>query len=130
MMTATVIIAYYAYVTIKEGRKTRRKDTVEKMLEGIISPLCEILRKAWSEEWVVTESDFQRMNSIVEKYGHYLGETNLPEFLRSLENMEHAKAGGRVGWRFTAPELMDRQLHTIESRRDMLVKVLREDIRV
>ena len=39
---ATLGLVYYAYVTIKEAKKTRRKDTIERMLENIYSPMLEI----------------------------------------------------------------------------------------
>ena len=49
MTIVTVVLARYAYVTIEEGKKDRRKDTIERMLENLYSPLYEILRRARHE---------------------------------------------------------------------------------
>ena len=82
---ASAVIGYYAYVTIKEGKKNRRKDTIEKMLENLYSPLYEILRRARFEndersqarskiagfDWVVHRSELDQMREMMERFGHY-----------------------------------------------------------
>jgi uncharacterized protein YggT (Ycf19 family) len=49
MTIVTLVLARYAYVTIEEGKKNRRKDTIERMLENLYSPLYEIVRRARHE---------------------------------------------------------------------------------
>jgi len=87
---ATFIIIYYAKVTIDEGKKNRRKDTIEKMLEYLYSPMYELLPRARHEQtderrWVrqqpstqgpgdyaFRQQELAELRGIVEKYGHYL----------------------------------------------------------
>jgi hypothetical protein len=45
-LAVTIVMARYAYTTIAEMRKDRRKDLIEKVLVDAYSPLYEILRRA------------------------------------------------------------------------------------
>ena len=44
MMIATVVLAYYAYTTIQEGKKDRRKTAIARQLEGLYNPLYVIVK--------------------------------------------------------------------------------------
>jgi hypothetical protein len=46
---ATLGLIYYAYATISEARKDRKKDMIERMLEKIYFPMFEILDRARKE---------------------------------------------------------------------------------
>ena len=43
---ATMALVSYAVLTIREMKRDRKKDTIERMLENLYSPLREILRRA------------------------------------------------------------------------------------
>lgn len=86
MILLTGALVYYSYRTIDEGRKDRRKDTIEKMLENVYSPLYDILRRAKfaedremirqsvsQREYVLTKEEFVQVCGIIERFGHYLG---------------------------------------------------------
>jgi hypothetical protein len=47
MMIATAFVAYYAYVTIREGRKNRRKDTITGSIHHAME--LEIIQEAFTE---------------------------------------------------------------------------------
>lgn len=103
---ATFIIIYYAKVTIDEGKKDRRKDTVEKMLKNLYSPLYELLRRARHEDteerrWVrqqpstqgprdyaFEERELAEVRHIIEKYGHYLDQTILLKLNMTLDKFD------------------------------------------
>jgi hypothetical protein len=46
MVLLTVALVYYSRVAIVEGNKNRKKDSIEKQLERVYSPLYDILRRA------------------------------------------------------------------------------------
>jgi hypothetical protein len=46
MVAVTIALAYYAYKTIDEAKKDRTKDSIEKQLEKLCSPIFEILIRA------------------------------------------------------------------------------------
>ena len=86
MILLTGALVYYSYRTIDEGKKNRRKDTIEKMLENVYSPLYDILRRAQfaddrikvrmadpAREFVLTEEELGEVHEIIERFGHYLG---------------------------------------------------------
>jgi hypothetical protein len=90
MVFLTFALVYYAHVTIEEGKKNRRKDTVEKTLENVYSPLYAILPRGESMEggsrekerelarieigchYVFYDSEVERMLEILERFGHYV----------------------------------------------------------
>jgi len=116
---AGVVVAFFAYVTVREARRNRRKDMVEKMLENVYSPLYDILRRAKfaedremirqsvsQREYVLTEEEFVQVRGIIERFGHYLGGqermaiTNVLEQKRDLFIDPHLTAGRRYyRWR-------------------------------
>lgn len=143
MTIATVVLAIYAYLTVEEGKKNRRKDTIEKMLENVYSPLYEILRKAKFEnhergearplsgfEWAVYDNELQTMREIVEKFGHYFDDR--AEFEKVSMLVQRPKRT-RVGlnW-FNGFSEVDMAEHFgyIKRRRDELTDELRELIKV
>jgi len=78
----------YAKATIEEGKKNRRKDSIERMLESLYSPFYEILRKAkfdprrykWkdnADEYLVFDSEYKEIYDRLAIYGHYLSTEDL-----------------------------------------------------
>jgi len=87
MVILTMVLAGYTGITIREAQKNRRKSTIERELEKLYSPLCEILERARYESSVernairskppessfaLSLKEFDRISSIIERYGHYL----------------------------------------------------------
>jgi len=81
----------YARVTIEEGKKNRRKDWIEKRLETVYSPLCEMIREAKvgnksqdgrklakdaflnvdeEDDYVFDEMQIEQIRELVERFGH------------------------------------------------------------
>lgn len=87
---ATVVLVVYSYLMIKEGKKNRRKDTIEKELEQVYSPIYEIMRRARHEtsqdrqdirarecrkgprDWAFEEREYEEIRKIFATFGHYL----------------------------------------------------------
>jgi len=147
------VLMYYAGVQIDEGKASRRKDTIEKELEKVYSPIYDILRRSKMELWLTTREQekekakqyFPTMNpsdylisgdeletvqSIIETYGHYLDpgiEHNLIGALAEHEShseLPPSTATKMVWWhRFTAKTL-DPYLRHFQEERKRLVKEL------
>lgn len=115
---AGVVVAFFAYVTVREARRNRRKDMVEKMLENVYSPLYDILRRAKfaehremirqsvsQREYVLTEEEFVQVRGIIERFGYYLGGqermaiTNVLEQEHDLFIDPRVTAGRYYRWR-------------------------------
>jgi hypothetical protein len=123
MMIATAFVAYYAYVTIREGRKNRRKDTIEKMLEHTYSPLYELLRRAQfasdrvtiqlanpQREYALTEEEFREVWEIIERFGHYLGSQERMALTKDLEQKHDLYSEPHIG-RYYRWRLVDMDEH-------------------
>jgi hypothetical protein len=93
-----VALVYYAYVTIKEGKKNRRTARIERMLELIYLPIREILIRAREDEmeeraairrlpdkgedydlesaedrrYVLTADELNKVRMLLERFGYYL----------------------------------------------------------
>jgi len=87
MVLLTMVLVSYTGITIQEAQKNRKKSTIERQLEKLYSPLYEILERARYESSVernamrskppessfaLSLKEFDRISSIVERYGHYL----------------------------------------------------------
>jgi len=83
MLAVTGALVYYAYRTIEEGKKNRRKDSIEKQLEKLYNPLFEIMSEADSYETKTStgqvhsyvnllKTDVTRIREVLLSYGHYL----------------------------------------------------------
>jgi len=156
MTIVTVVLARYAYVTIEEGKKDRRKDTIERMLENLYSPLYEILRRARHEtdnfkpmviaEWnhkegrvgprdcVLSEKQLARVREIVERFGHYMDPVEQALLTKVLANPDSigAISGDRLTepWHLFLNAEIDPRFDYIKKTRDMLRKELDELVRV
>lgn len=78
-----VLIALFTGVTVVEGWKNRRKDSIEKQLERLYSPVFEILDQAESQAYSKSDrekieffrlpkDDCIAIRSALANYGHYL----------------------------------------------------------
>jgi hypothetical protein len=101
MVFLTFALVYYARVAVVEGNKNRKKDSIEKQLENVYSPLYDILRRAKfaedreiirqyhsQREYALTEEEFKRVREIIERFGHYLGSQERMAIPKVLEQ-EH-----------------------------------------
>ena len=155
MTIVTIVLARYAYVTIEEGKKNRRKDTVERMLENLYSPLYEILRRAryetdkfklmviaeWNKEGrggprdcVLSEEQLARVREVVERFGHYMDPVEQALLTKVLANPNSigAISGDRLTqpWHLFLNAEIDPRFDYIKKTRDTLRKELDELIRV
>jgi len=154
-LAVTIVMARYAYATIAEMRKDRRKDTIERMLENLHSPLYEMLRRARHEtddfksmviaEWnkkgrggprdcVLSEEQLTRVREVVERFGHYMDPVEQALLTKVLANPN--SIGATSGERLTQPwhlflnAEIDPRFDYIKKTRDTLRKELDELIRV
>lgn len=89
---AAIAVALYAYKTVNQMVRDRSKDRVEKALELVYSPLYKILRDARDKgrkehsqtTWDVSKLDLDRIDKILEDYGHYFDEGDLEAFRAAL----------------------------------------------
>jgi CRISPR/Cas system-associated protein Cas10 (large subunit of type III CRISPR-Cas system) len=81
MVAVTIALAYYAHATMEEGKKNRRKASIEKQLERLYNPLYEFLsilekyrleHNPKMEVVGVSTDNFERTLRIFQNYGHYL----------------------------------------------------------
>ena len=156
MTIVTVALARYAYVTIEEGKKNRRKDTIESMLENLYSRLYEILRSARYEtsdfkamviaEWnrregrvgprdcILSEEQLARVREIVERFGHYMDPVEQSQLTKVLSKPD--SIGAIQGERLKQPQHLflnteiDLRFDYIMKTRDTLRKELDDLIRV
>ena len=84
MTIVTLVLARYAYLTIEEGKKNRRKDTIERMLENLYSPLYEILRRARYET-----GDFKSM--VIAEWNHKEGRVGPRDCVLSEEQLARVR---------------------------------------
>ena len=97
MVAVTVALVYYARVTILEGNKARRADSIERQLTNLYNPMFELLDQAkpfeykrdaqhegeWHEGMGlkdgkyhrVTQTDHTKLRAILVNYGHYLNKS-------------------------------------------------------
>lgn len=131
---AGVVVAFFAYVTVREAQRNRRKDVVEKMLDNVYSPLYEILRRAqfadnWRNEvrridppreYVLEEREFTEARNIVERFGHYLGHVERMAVTNALEKYDIIGHGGKKYYRFRLVDINEHWIYiwkTCESLR-------------
>jgi len=137
-LMAAIAVALYAYKTVYEMTKDRRKDTVEKMLENVYSPLYEILRKAKFEndernkarslsgfEWSVKDDELERMRNTVERFGHYFDRDEIAKFSRLLENPRRTRVN--VFWfnGFSEVEMSRHFEYIVKQRQDLMEELRR-----
>jgi hypothetical protein len=140
IVIATVCLAYYAKVTVDEGKKNRRKDVIESKLREAYSPLYEILRRAHiddgvrnavrqispTKEFVFREDEYARLSSIVETFGHHLGSQERMAFTNSLREDRQDRAdvrnlGDGTRWyRFARSVMENHYMHVWRTCQDLM----------
>jgi hypothetical protein len=110
MVAVTIALAYYARVAIVEAKNDRRKDSIEKQLEKLFSPMFEILdtagrldvtpespRPTFVEEGnkyrVLANEDIANLWTLLLNYGHYLDPTEHDK-MRTLLSTEPKEGWG------------------------------------
>jgi len=92
---AGVVVAFFAYVTVREGRKNRKRDSIEIRLEKLYNPMFEAMERYEDFEQQISEtqkgyyvhllhSDCDILQSALTNYGHYLdftGHAMMKDFL-------------------------------------------------
>ena len=129
MTAATVALARYAYVTIEEGKKDRRKDTIEKQLENVYTPIYEILRLARdrgqpldSSTWAVSKKELERIDKIIATFGHYFGRDDLERFRKTLQRGKEEPAYKETMLYQTA-EINDAVQYIEKRRKDLMTEL-------
>jgi hypothetical protein len=142
---ATLALAYYAYVTIKEGRKNRRKDTIERKLENLYSPLYEILSGAkftlWEttserdyvksflkdvgpNDYVLKDQELRKIHDIIERSSHYMDLDDRGELTKALQKFKLHKLTTLGIWYQFFGDGIDPCLDRIARKRERLMKEL------
>ncbi len=144
----TAALIFYAYATIKEARNDRRKNTIERMLENLYSPLREILTRARFEnnrrtyvrqqpckegprDYVFEAEEFEQIRRMIENFGYYLEPVELLKLRKDFQNYDIItlpygpdKEPSRV-YRFHNNTLDPRREH-IEKKCESLIKELQK----
>ena len=102
MAIATIFVAIYAYLTVEEGKKTRKLDSYEKQLMNLFNPMAHILHRAkhYVEPIAVfneagesltptyqklLKTDVVNLRKIFVEYGHYVVGWSSNTGYRSIE---------------------------------------------
>ena len=141
----TVALVYYAYVTIREAKRNRRKSTIERMLMNLYSPLREILTRARDEttverhrariekgprDYALTEHELNRIHEIIERFGHYLDSTELLRLRKDLQKYDtiipaYDPSKGPVTWYRFLDNDLDHHLEYMDKKCVQLANELR-----
>lgn len=135
MMMATVALAYYAYVTAKEGKKGRETNSIEKQLEKVYTPMCEILSHAKSHTQtnnqgqeiryaMIFGSDHEKLLDILENYGHYLEREVRPRVRELLANCSCTQSARDAGYVLYSDTEYKECRRSIAERREKLLTTL------
>jgi hypothetical protein len=145
MAVATVTLVAYSYVTIEEGKKNRRKDTIEKMLEDVFFPLYQVLWRAKYEGtsgrvqmrggrdgyYAIRDKEIENIQDILERFGHYVDAAKLKEFNEVLDHPQDRRTcGGPLEPSFLysgyANAQMDPFFNHVKRQSEQLKKQLRD----
>ena len=136
---AGAIVAIFAVVTVLEGKKNRRKDSIEKQLESLYNPMFELLDRAephfgaiHTAEWVpryqrMLKTDVTELQSALVKYGHYL-DSNLYDLLKELFSFEMQEGDRHL---IFPDDIVTAQNHDLKANWTMcflLIKSRREEL--
>jgi len=139
MIALTYGLVHYAKATIEEGKKDRRKETIEKQLENLYSPLRETLwrakkgneyhRRTTREsiqrvgviDYVIENEELDDILTRIKTFGHYLdpeeGE-RLTQALGQSEETEHPE------YRQIQNAYIDSHFNYIDEKRKRLTEEL------
>lgn len=91
MIALTIALVYYARVTIKEGNKARRADSIERQLETFYNPMYEIMTEAVEQQnapektrGIVRVGQYEELDEMFLKYSHYLKQPTDQHKVRQL----------------------------------------------
>lgn len=143
----TLGLVYYAYVTINEAKKNRRKDTIERMLENIYSPMREILTRARREDtslrasirkepakngirdYVLSPQEYDQIQRMIDQFGYYLGSVELGRLRMDFEKYEvdippYKPEEGPISWFRYNTDVFDNHWRFFQSKCDELTAEL------
>jgi hypothetical protein len=127
-----LVLAWYAFKTIDEMKRDRRKDAIEKQLEAAYSPLYEILRRAGFEstdhrnslrgdaKWAVSEAEYSEMRMIIEKHGHHLGRDEAARISKLLQEAKRQRPVADWSYALPEPYVIERYEHLKKLRDDLI----------
>jgi hypothetical protein len=134
-LLAAIAVAMYAYKTVYEMTKDRRKDVVEKKLEKVYTPIYEILLGARERgrtnhgpsTWDLDMGEGEKIKGIMRDYGHYFKDkTDLDRFRVTV--LKKGKKEPKYGnsWLFEETDMGPVFADIIEREREALTKEFRE----
>ena len=96
-----VFVALFAIVTVLEGRKNRRKDSIEKKLERLYNPLFELLdafarhghTRQMPEFVEMRDENYRAIVVAFRNYGHYLSHDEHESVKRLVSEAWEGEAG-------------------------------------
>jgi hypothetical protein len=97
---ATVVLAIYAVVTVREGNKARRIASIERQLDRFYNPMYEIMTEAVEQQneqqrsgriVSVGEDNAKKLNETFLHYGHHLGRPTDQHKIRHLLHFPQGK---------------------------------------
>lgn len=120
------------------------------MLEKIYFPMFEILDRARNESgaratirswpvqignsqepgnnwlYILTVEEFEQVHDMVERFGYYLGQTELGRLKFDLEKYHHIGSSGAEGWIRLATGALDDRWRFLKSRSEKLTSELEQ----
>jgi hypothetical protein len=132
---ASVAVALYAYKTVHEMMKDRRKDTVEKKLEKVYTPIYETLLGAREKgrsnhdpsTWDISVKEIEHIKDIMKEYGHYFRtREDLDTFRKTLLQKGKKEPTHGNSWLFQESDMGPVFEKVIEAEKEALIKEFRE----
>jgi hypothetical protein len=135
-LIAAIAVALYAYKTVNEMIRDRRKETIEKMLEQVYSPIYESLLEAKEKgtrehgglKWDISTEKLDDINRIITNFGHYFDASDLLTLRNTLQK-GLKQADPLKSYLFQDTDIAETFDRIIEKKRNNLVKELRELIK-
>jgi hypothetical protein len=134
-LLAAIAVAIYAYKTVYEMTKDRRKDAVEKKLEKVYTPIYEILLGAREKgrtdhgpsTWDLSVDEAERIKGIMRHYGHYFKDkADLDRFRLTILRKGKREPKYGKSWLFEETVMGPVFAKIIEREREALTKEFRE----
>jgi len=138
MAVATIALVIYSYVTIREGKRNRRKDLVQRTLEEVYGPLYDILRQPKDDAesgsrhanfatepkttYAIPKDKFNAIRNIVNRFGHLIPDEYHSLLVNIMENSKEDFASNMYPFRDGDYRIWSH----FENRRKELMKELQD----
>jgi hypothetical protein len=135
-LIAAIAVALYTYKTVNQMIRNRRKETIEKMLEQVYSPIYESFFEAKKKgelkhrglKWDISIEKLDDINRIIAKFGHYFDENDL-QVLRDTLQKGKTQPEPFKSCLFEDADIAGTFSEIIEKKRNNLIKELRNLIK-